>query len=109
MIAAGATLPRLRRAARAHSATDRKQRGAALRTVALPARPTVRQGYLVRVRNRDLRSAHASTLGPVILRRWVRVRHAEEHIRRRTPRHTTYETHNAECFSSITAAACELT
>jgi hypothetical protein len=72
----------LLRATRLRSATDRKHRGAALGTVALPACPTVRQRYLVRVGDGDLRSADASTLRPRILRRWVRVGHGEQHIRR---------------------------
>ena len=50
-------------------ATNREQRGAALRTVALPTGPTVGQGYLTRVRDRDLLAADASTLGTGILYR----------------------------------------
>jgi hypothetical protein len=49
-------------AARARPATDRKQRGAALGTVALPTRPTVGEGYLVRVGDGDLLAADATTL-----------------------------------------------
>ena len=50
-------------------ATNRKQRGTALRTVALPTGPPVGQGYLTRVRDRDLLAADASTLGTGILYR----------------------------------------
>jgi len=49
-------------AARARRATDRKQRGAALGTIALPTGATVRQRYLVCVGNSDLLAADASTL-----------------------------------------------
>jgi hypothetical protein len=63
-------------------ATDRKQRGAALGTVALPTGATVGQSYLACVGNRDLCSADASTLRSRIGRGWRRVGHAEQHIRR---------------------------
>ena len=43
-------------------ATDRKQRGAALGTVALPTGATVGQSYLACVGNGDLLAADASTL-----------------------------------------------
>src|SRR5947209_2060164 len=95
MIAAGQPCCLLR-AVSTGPATDRKQGGAALRTVALPACPTVRQGYLLRVGNRDLRSADAPTLGAGILRRWIRVGHSTSiiaaerldtrHKKRATPR-----------------------
>ena len=45
-------------------ATNRKQRRAALGTVALPTGPTVGQGYLVRVGDRDLLAAHHRPSGP---------------------------------------------
>ena len=63
-------------------ATDRKQRGAALGTVALPTGATVGQSYLACVGNRDLCSADASTLRSRIGRGWRRVGHVEQHIRR---------------------------
>src|SRR6185312_9162144 len=56
-------------------ATDRKQRGAALGTVALPTCATVGQSYLACVGNRDLCSADASTLRSRIGRGWRRVGH----------------------------------
>jgi len=62
-------------------ATDRKQRGAALGTVALPTGATVGQSYLACVGNRDLCSADASTLRSRIGRGWRRVGHVEQHIR----------------------------
>ena len=68
--------------ARTRPATDHKQRGAALGTVALPTGATVGQSYLVCVSNRDLCSADASTLRSRIGRGWRRVGHAEQHIRR---------------------------
>jgi hypothetical protein len=49
-------------AGRPRPATDREQRGATLRAVALPARPAVGQGYLARVGNRDLLAADAPAL-----------------------------------------------
>jgi hypothetical protein len=72
-------------AARARPATDRKQRGAALGTVALPTGATVGQSYLVCVGNGDLLAADASTLRSRIRRGGVRVGHAEQHIRRGLP------------------------
>ena len=63
-------------------ATDRKQRGAALGTVAPPTGATVGQSYLACVGNRDLCSADASTLRSRIGRSWRRVGHPEQHIRR---------------------------
>lgn len=62
-------------------ATDRKQRGAALGTVALPTGATVGQSYLACGGNRDLCSADASTLRSRIGRSWRRVGHVEQHIR----------------------------
>jgi uncharacterized membrane protein len=50
-------------------ATNREQRGAALGTVALPTGPTIGQGYLMRVCDRDVLAADASTLGTGILYR----------------------------------------
>ena len=63
-------------------ATDRKQRGAALGTVALPTGATVGQSYLACVGNRDLCAADASTLRSRIGCGWRRVGHVEQHIRR---------------------------
>ena len=63
-------------------ATDRKQRGAALGTVALPTGATVGQSYRACVGNRDLCSADASTLRSGIGWCWLRVGHTEQHIRR---------------------------
>ncbi len=54
-------------AARPRPATNREQRRAALGAVALPTGPTVGQGYLVCVGDRDLLAADASTLGGGIL------------------------------------------
>jgi hypothetical protein len=69
-------------AARARSATARKQRSAAPGTVALPTGATVGQRYLVCVGNSDLLAADASTPRPGIRCGRVRVGHAKQHIRR---------------------------
>jgi hypothetical protein len=50
--------------ARWRSTTDREQRRGALGAVALPAGPTIREGDLLRVGDRDLFAADAPALGP---------------------------------------------
>src|ERR1019366_10148499 len=59
------------------SATNREQRGAALRAVTLPARPTVGEDDLPRVGDRDLLAADASALRSGIPRLRGRINHAE--------------------------------